>query len=270
VKKPARKLATIETDLAKAMKAEGANVIKIGKLLLEAKKQLEHGDWLPWLEKNWDRSKRTAENYMAAGRLAAKFATVANLKLRPTALYALGRMIEDPRLQETFDAVLAEAAEKWVDDARIVEIAGEIDRAAEAEERRKAEEARKRAEEQRRKAAEEETEDDRKAREAREKRERAAAEIAEAKAVAAAKTEAAKAEANRAAAEALLAGPAPNLPTPQAEPDKDAQALEKWIDDGMRFTTKPLGPFVAALWSKPDNLAAVREFLGQLSRAMGR
>jgi hypothetical protein len=59
-------------------------------LLLEAKEQLEHGEWLPWLETYFGKSVRTAQNYMDAARFAIKYATVAHLMLRPTALYVLG------------------------------------------------------------------------------------------------------------------------------------------------------------------------------------
>ena len=65
------------------------DVINIGNLLLEAKEQLKHGEWLPWLKANFGSSIRSAQNYMAAARFAAKYATVAHLRLRPTALYLL-------------------------------------------------------------------------------------------------------------------------------------------------------------------------------------
>ena len=61
----------------------------IGGLLREAKLQLRHGKWLPWLTAEFDFSERTAQNYMRAHKFATKNETVADLQLTPTALYFL-------------------------------------------------------------------------------------------------------------------------------------------------------------------------------------
>lgn len=48
-------------------------VIECGLLLMKAKKQCKHGDWLVWLESNCPRiSERTAQNYMRVGSKYAK------------------------------------------------------------------------------------------------------------------------------------------------------------------------------------------------------
>lgn len=39
-----------------------------GELLLEAKNSVKHGEWLPWLETNFDGSQRTAHDYMRVAR----------------------------------------------------------------------------------------------------------------------------------------------------------------------------------------------------------
>jgi hypothetical protein len=65
------------------------DIIATGNDLIEVKGRLKHGEWLDWLLREVDFSWSTAENYMAAARLAGKFATVANSKLTPTALYWL-------------------------------------------------------------------------------------------------------------------------------------------------------------------------------------
>jgi hypothetical protein len=70
-----------------ALKREAADIIAIGDLLIEAHNQLDHGEWLPWLAENFGSSVSTADNYMAAARLAAKYPSIGNLRLRPTALY---------------------------------------------------------------------------------------------------------------------------------------------------------------------------------------
>lgn len=63
------------------------HAIAAGQLLLEAKKQLTHGEWLPWLEKHCEVRERTAQAYMRVARGFAsmdsdKSATVADLSFR--------------------------------------------------------------------------------------------------------------------------------------------------------------------------------------------
>ena len=89
-----RAIEAIADDLAAALKREASDVVAIGGLLIEAQDQLDHGQWLPWLEANFGSSIRTADNYMNAARLTAKLESVSNLKLRPTALYLLGSKLD--------------------------------------------------------------------------------------------------------------------------------------------------------------------------------
>jgi hypothetical protein len=66
-----------EVDAAEAdFQSAVAHAIRAGELLIEAKAQVGHGNWLPWLKANFDGSERTAQNYM---RLALKSAAVADL-----------------------------------------------------------------------------------------------------------------------------------------------------------------------------------------------
>jgi len=57
-----------------------------GELLLQAKKLCEHGEWLPWLEQNFDGSARTARAYTLIAQrwpeLEAKWQRAANLSIR--------------------------------------------------------------------------------------------------------------------------------------------------------------------------------------------
>ena len=92
----ARALLKIETDLEGEFKREAASPIRIGRLLIKAKELLtEHGEWLTWLGANFPQARRTAQNYMAAGKFADKYATGAHLKLAPGALYELARIDGD-------------------------------------------------------------------------------------------------------------------------------------------------------------------------------
>lgn len=109
-----------------------ADVIEIGGLLLEAQDQLEHGDWLPWLEREFDFSERTAQNYMAVHRFAAKYETVADLKLTCSALYSLAT--RDDCEPDEIQAVLAAAAKERVSRSDVREIVTEARSAKEAAE----------------------------------------------------------------------------------------------------------------------------------------
>jgi hypothetical protein len=58
-----RALESIAAELARTLKRETASIIKAGELLLEAKEQLAHGEWLPWLKQHCGFSLSTAERY---------------------------------------------------------------------------------------------------------------------------------------------------------------------------------------------------------------
>jgi hypothetical protein len=121
--KPKRDIKVITGELRTALKCEAINVIVIGDLLLEAKDQdqLGHGKWLPWLKSNFGSSESTAQNYMNAARLAAKYPTVGDLKLRPTALYYLGSNLESIPSDE-IKAIFKAAKTEWIDHKRAWEI----------------------------------------------------------------------------------------------------------------------------------------------------
>jgi len=124
-----RSLADIEAVLASTLHRERSTVIDIGKLLIEAKRKVEHGQWMLWLAQHFGKSDRTAQNYMRAAEWASKNATVADLKLRPSALYWLSgdngignyqfqmkRNEFEPMARDEAEAeILALAKTKWVD-----------------------------------------------------------------------------------------------------------------------------------------------------------
>ena len=157
MRKKRRVIAQIADDLAAALMRKSADVVAIGGLLIEAQDQLDHGQWLPWLEANFGSSVRTADNYMNAARFAAKLATVSNLKLRPTALYLLGSKLDDAPddlfSPKAIKAILKVAEGEWVNAKRAQAIAeslrpppeidDEEERASEVEERALAEEQRR-------------------------------------------------------------------------------------------------------------------------------
>jgi hypothetical protein len=121
-----RDLKVVTEELHAALKREATDIIAIGNLLIEAQGTLKHGEWLPWLKKNFGSSGSTADNYMAAARFATKFPTVGNLRLSPTTLYLLGHDLASPcglYNRKAINAILSEAKIKWVNRHRAREIA---------------------------------------------------------------------------------------------------------------------------------------------------
>jgi Protein of unknown function (DUF3102) len=77
------------------------SIIEIGRLLRECKKLLVHGEWLPWLQREFSWSERTARNYIAIHEcFAAKSANVADLSLDLTTLYLLAAPSTPPEVRD--------------------------------------------------------------------------------------------------------------------------------------------------------------------------
>jgi hypothetical protein len=70
---PPRDLDAIAADFHRL---ERSTVFEKGALLDEAREACEHGDWLAWLDSEFDLAERSAQNYVAAHRLRAKYATL--------------------------------------------------------------------------------------------------------------------------------------------------------------------------------------------------
>ena len=88
-KAPARELATIVAEIHKTFRSDTASVVKRGELLIEAKQQVKHGEWLQWLDTHFHMDARTAQRAMAAAKFAAKYDTAVVFNLNVDALYAL-------------------------------------------------------------------------------------------------------------------------------------------------------------------------------------
>jgi hypothetical protein len=70
-------------QVATSMMSAINHAIAAGELLLEAKRQVKHGEWLPWLAENCDIAERTAQAYMRLARTPLeKRNAVADLPLR--------------------------------------------------------------------------------------------------------------------------------------------------------------------------------------------
>jgi hypothetical protein len=123
------KLVRITGKLHVIFKREAADVFEVGRLLKLAKKEVGHGEFLPWLKKEFSLSEKSAERYMAAHKFLTTVAApllksdkLSNLKLRPSAVYELAEMHARGTVTEAdIEVVLKEAGEKWVGSKRLEE-----------------------------------------------------------------------------------------------------------------------------------------------------
>jgi hypothetical protein len=121
---------SVLAEHATAIRALGkqtvANIIEIGRRLTEAKEICGHGNWLPWLDREFGWTDRTARNFMYVCEMAgkSKLETVSDLSLPMRALYSLAspstpeaarsEVIERARAGETLPAAeIARTIEKY-------------------------------------------------------------------------------------------------------------------------------------------------------------
>ena len=139
VKVAKRTLADIATEIRVELRTQTSSLLKVGRCLIEAKKQLksakgEDNKWLPWLASEVGMHERTAQRYLKAAKFAAKYDTVSYLsaegeetlaveRLSPSAIYAISADVEDLYTPEAITAILEEAKTKEVDEDRALEIA---------------------------------------------------------------------------------------------------------------------------------------------------
>ena len=124
------KLVKITGELHGIFKRGTADVIQVGRLLRLAKDEVGHGEFLPWLEKEFSLSDKSAERYMATHKFMIDVAApllksdkLSNLHLRPSALYQLVEMHSRGRTTEAdIEAVLKEAAGNWIGTKRLQKI----------------------------------------------------------------------------------------------------------------------------------------------------
>jgi hypothetical protein len=117
---PVRDLATIAHDLNKTYRTETEAIVNRGRCLIEAKAQVDHGQWEKWLADYFpERDARTAQRYMKAARWAAKNDTSVVFNLEVQVLYDLS---DGDYGQKTVTAVLKAAETEWIDFGRLLEI----------------------------------------------------------------------------------------------------------------------------------------------------
>src|SRR5215212_6878133 len=109
-----------ESEAFEAVRQAVAYAIEAGRMLEEAKAGLKHGEWLGWLEANFEGSQQTASIYMRFAKRQAElnYQRVGNLSLR-SAMIALEaedkRRKRDRKRQERLEAVkqLSTSSEAW-------------------------------------------------------------------------------------------------------------------------------------------------------------
>jgi hypothetical protein len=86
-------LEAIASEIRKEVEAaehawQGAvtHAIRAGELLIEAKAQVRHGEWLPWIEANFPGRPRTAQDYMRLARNARRVAYLPSVREAVAAL----------------------------------------------------------------------------------------------------------------------------------------------------------------------------------------
>jgi hypothetical protein len=83
-------LAEHAESIRKLGKCVIADVIEIGRRLSECKQLLGHGNWLPWIEREFRWGERTARNFISAYEFAqSKSANVADLAIDVSSVYLL-------------------------------------------------------------------------------------------------------------------------------------------------------------------------------------
>ena len=92
----------------------GASIVEIGKRLIEAKEQLEHGQWLPWLSEKVNFSEAMAQRFMRVAREYANPAPVRDLGLSKALL--LLEVEEEKREQFLGETHVVNGEEKTVYD----------------------------------------------------------------------------------------------------------------------------------------------------------
>lgn len=85
-----QRLAVLAEDTRTRMKRSALDIYHIGANLLEAQNLLAHGEFLPWIEAEFDMSQRSAYKFISVAKaFQGKFAQNANLEIAASALYLL-------------------------------------------------------------------------------------------------------------------------------------------------------------------------------------
>lgn len=115
-----RDLQVIEGEILFYKRQAGRSIIEIGRRLNEAKAQLSHGEWLPWLREKVDISERSAQDFMRLAREYSESAEIADLGAAK-ALALLGLPVSE-RSEFLAENHLVDGVEKSVSDMTAKEL----------------------------------------------------------------------------------------------------------------------------------------------------
>ena len=82
--------------VGQALQSALAHAIAAGELLIEAKRQVTHGEWRPWLEANCSVPARTARHYMALARRRKRLCDQ-NGNVLPISVHAAVEELKEPQ-----------------------------------------------------------------------------------------------------------------------------------------------------------------------------
>lgn len=101
------------------------DIIEIGIRLIAVKSHLQHGEWLPWLDREFGWSNATAYNFIGAAEAFGKLPTVGSLPIDAGALYLLaGPTVPEPAREKAVEKaekggrITKAEAEKLIREAR--------------------------------------------------------------------------------------------------------------------------------------------------------
>lgn len=101
---------TLEINFYKVQTAQ--NIIEIGKRLIEAKQQMQHGEWIPWLKDKVEFTERSAQNFM---KIAQEYSKTQPVSFLPyTKLLALLQVPDAEREEFLQETHLVDGQEKTV------------------------------------------------------------------------------------------------------------------------------------------------------------
>lgn len=130
-----RDIETITGEILEAKRAGGEAILTIGRCLIEAKEQLPHGEWLPWLNERVEFSERQARRFMQLYRECSNRPALADLgATKALALLALPadereRFVEEHNVVDMTSRQLQQAI-KERDEARVAAEHAQADAAA--------------------------------------------------------------------------------------------------------------------------------------------
>jgi hypothetical protein len=122
-----KQIRKLHGEIFQAVRTSLPKAVKIGELLTGIKDKMDHGEWLPWIQKNLPFSERTAQNYIRCfdEKDRLKSATVADLPLSVSGALAL---LSEPKIPAPLDSGRAARAAEL--DAQIIQSIADIKIAA--------------------------------------------------------------------------------------------------------------------------------------------